>query len=402
MRSFRSIVVLALVTSLVAVGPVALAAWSKTSDGNGRSRAISMPSGTAPWTSVSNRSVTVSWSASTMPGGIPVDGYRVFRYNSGGTAVTVTGSCIGVVGGLTCTETAMASGDWRYAVAPVYQLWQGPQGPQSAPAAVAAPQLNLTGSTTLTSLPGSLNGNVANFITGQTVTLRLDDPTTGTVLSGNFSPNSIPASGSANVATIAIPASVTNGTHTLYAIGSQGDVASASFVISVPNLQPSLVISNVGEAGRPERGDRVEVTFSEPLSVSSLCSAWNNDTVDQQITGNGVVTVQIANNEPGGNDVLTVTTSACGAQGFKFGSIDLGSPNFVTTTRTFSGPGGPNMSTIDYSPGQRRLVITLGAASGAVGTVSQSVTATYTPDASITGTNGGFVSGSANATAVHF
>ena len=57
---------------------------------------------------------------------------------------------------------------------------------------------------------------------------------------------------------------------------------------------------------------------------------------------------------------------------------------------------------IDYLAGQQRLVITLGAASGGVGTVAQSVLATYTPDASIVGTNGRLVSGAASRTAVHF
>ncbi|MGH2698316.1 MAG: hypothetical protein ACRDJL_03840 [Actinomycetota bacterium] len=400
-RWFRSIIVLALVTSLVSVGPAALAAWNKTSDGHGHSRAISMPSGSTPWTSVSNRTVVVSWSAVTMPGGIPVDGYRVFRYDAGGSAIPVTGGCAGVIAALDCTETAMAPGSWRYSVAPVYKSWQGAEGSLSSAAVVAAPALNLSGSTNVTSFPATLSGTVNNYIPGQTLTMRLNDPTNGLVLAATVTPSSIPADGQATIQ-VTVPSSVADGGHTLYAVGSGGDVAAASFNVGVPSPQPSLLIPNVGVAGRPERGDRVEVTFSEPLSVSSLCSAWSNDNADQQITGNGVVTVQIANNQPGGNDVLTVTANACGAQGFKFGSIDLGSPNFVTATRTFEGNGGPNRSVVDYSAGQQKLVITLGAASGGVGTVSQAVTATYTPDPSIAGTNGRLVSGSASTSAVHF
>ncbi|CAN5569251.1 hypothetical protein BH20ACT23_BH20ACT23_11580 [soil metagenome] len=168
MRWLRSIVVLTLVVGLVGVGPAALAAWNKTSGGDGRSRAITIPAGNTPWTSVANRNVTISWTAVTMPGGVPVDGYKVFRYNAGGTAFPVTGSCTGVIAGLTCTETAMAPGSWRYAVAPVYELWQGAEGPHSSAAVVSAPQLNLTGSTNITSFPATLNGTVTNYLPGQT------------------------------------------------------------------------------------------------------------------------------------------------------------------------------------------------------------------------------------------
>jgi hypothetical protein len=406
MRGLRSIIVLAVLAGLISAGPTALAAWNETSDGNGRSRATSMPSGSTPWTSVSNRSVTVSWSAASMPGGIPVDGYRVFRYNSSGTSVPVTGNCIGVVTSLNCTEIAMTPGTWRYAVAPVYKMWQGAQGPQSAPATVAAPRLNLTGSTTLTSLPGNLAGNVASFITGQTVTLRLDDPTSGTVVTGNFNPNSIPASGSANVTSIAIPLGVTNGTHTLYAVGSQGDVASATFTVNLPVPTPtSLELRNESDdtTGTPERDDEIRVVYSQRLSVNSICSAWNNDNVDQSLTTSNALWAVISDDSGAtGNDVLSITTLSTCAGGFKFGTIDLGSDDFVDSTSYFGGSGS-SATTAHWDVSSRRLTITLGnRIYGSVERETSSVTATYTPEASILGTNGQPITGTASRTARHF
>ena len=77
----------------------------------------------------------------------------------------------------------------------------------------------------MTCLPETLTGQIQNFIGGQTVTYRLDNPTTGTVLAGSIAPTPVPASGTASVS-VTIPATVADGAHTLYAIGNQGDVAS--------------------------------------------------------------------------------------------------------------------------------------------------------------------------------
>jgi hypothetical protein len=182
-----------------------------------------MPAGLTPSAAVSNRNAQITWPAVTVPGGIPVDGYKVFRYDTGGTAFPVT-SCTGTIAGLACTETAMAPGTWRYAVAPVFELWQGAEGPRSSTVTISAPVRNLTGSTDITSFPAALNGSVNNFIPGQTLSMRLDDPTTGLVLAATVTPNTIPAGGTATVQ-VTVPNTVSDGNHTIYAIGSAGDQA---------------------------------------------------------------------------------------------------------------------------------------------------------------------------------
>ena len=395
MRWLRSIAVLTLVGALLGVGPTALAAWNKASGGHGRSRAITMPAGNTPLTSVSNRNVTVSWTAVTMPGGIPVDGYKVFRYDVGGTAFPVTGGCTGTVAGLTCTETAMASGGWSYAVAPVYKLWQGAEGPRSSTATVLAPTLNLTGSTNITSFPATLNGTVDNYIPGQTLTMRLDNPTTGQVLTASVTPNSIPAGGTASFQ-VTVPNTVVNGSHTLFAIGSAGDQTSRDFTVAAPLFTPTslALVNGSTQTGRMQEGDSIQVIYSQPLAVASVCGGTTDDT--QTLTMPGVV--QLINNAgTSGHDLVTIDAPTC-TGGLRFGSISLGSTNFATSAHQFG-------AVITYTPANRTITIVLGARNSGgsqPAKVDESVTATYTPDPAMMATNGRLITGTVSSTGVQF
>jgi hypothetical protein len=216
-----------------ALPAAATAAWTHSGNGSPTAKAVGMPTGATPTASVSNRSVTVSWSASTMPGGGAVSGYVVKRYDTVGNAQSIGSACSGTIAALTCTETSVPGGTWRYSVTPVKGNWVGTEGSQSSNATVASPSLSFSSSTTVTVLPTTLNGTIAAFVGGQTVTYRLDDPSTGTILSGTLSPSTVPAGGGASV-TVTIPAGTSNGSHTVYAIGSAGDVASASITVAVP------------------------------------------------------------------------------------------------------------------------------------------------------------------------
>jgi hypothetical protein len=210
----------------------ATAAWTHSGTGTPTAKAVSMPTGATPTASVSNRSVTVSWSASTMPGGGAVSGYLVKRYDTNGNAQTIGSGCSGTIAALTCTETSVPGGTWRYTVTPVKNNWVGTEGSQSSNATVASPSLTFSSSTTVTALPTTLNGTIAAFVGGQTVTFRLDNPSTGTVLSGTLSPSPVPSGGGANV-TVTIPTGTSDGSHTVYVVGSGGDVASGAITVMV-------------------------------------------------------------------------------------------------------------------------------------------------------------------------
>src|SRR3989454_4149416 len=178
--------------------PAAHAAWSHTGSGSQWAKARTMPAGSTPTVSVSNRSVTVSWSQATI-GGAAVAGYVVKRYDTGGNAQTIGSGCSGTVSSTSCTETGVPGGTWKYTVTPIQGNWVGGESPQSASAVVASPSLSFSSSTTLTSLPTTMSGSIANYIPNQTVTYRLDDPSTGTLLTGSISPTPVQSSGSATV-----------------------------------------------------------------------------------------------------------------------------------------------------------------------------------------------------------
>jgi hypothetical protein len=130
--------------------------------------------------------------------------------------------------------------------------------------------------------------------------------------------------------------------------------------------------------GTPQSNDTISIVFSERLSVSSVCSTWSNDGASQTLSANNDVTVTVTDGGAA-NDTLMVSSATCQLH---FGSIDLGSPGFVTATRTFSGTGS-GRSMVDWTLASLTLRVTLGSASGAVSTVSSAVTSTYTPDAAI-------------------
>jgi hypothetical protein len=249
--------------TLVALLPVsAFAGWSSPGAGSGYSQARALASGNVPTGTVSGRSVTVSWTASG--GTVPVSGYVVKRYDSTtGVVQTIGSGCSGTIAGLTCTEQAVPGGQWRYSITTLNNNWRGAESAKSAAATVASPSLSLSTSSTST-LPAALTGQIENFISGQTVTFRLDNATSGTVLTGGITPSPVPASGSASV-NVTLPAGTANGAHTIYAIGSGGDTASAAITVSAP--VPTTITTSAWD-GRDASAGAGGVNQSEPSAYA--------------------------------------------------------------------------------------------------------------------------------------
>jgi len=133
------VAVLASLASFLVLGPAsaALASWSAQGSGGAASAATVMPTGAQPVAGAAGSSVTVSWSASTFPGGPPVGGYVVKRFNAVTAVQSPVGSgCSGVVTATTCTENAVPSGAWVYTDTPVQLNWTGGASPDSTPVVV--------------------------------------------------------------------------------------------------------------------------------------------------------------------------------------------------------------------------------------------------------------------------
>jgi hypothetical protein len=246
MRLRRSAIFLSTVVASIGTG-TAYASWANPGAGSGAVKAAQMPTATAPTASVAVRSVTVSWAAAILSGQ-NVSGYTVKRYNASGTVQTIGSGCSGTISGLSCTETSVPSGAWHYTVTPVQAGWTGSESSQSATATVQSPSLSFSSSTTITSLPATLSANLTNYVPGQTISFRLDDPNTGTVLTSTTSPTSVPASG-AVTASVTVPAGVSNGSHTIYAVDSHGDVASTTITVSRPTLAGAVIAKSAGGTG---------------------------------------------------------------------------------------------------------------------------------------------------------
>jgi hypothetical protein len=224
------------------------AAWQSPGAGAQAAKAITLGSGNTPAASVSNRSVALSWSATSLPGGGPVGGYTVRRYSAAGVLQSIGSGCSGTIGSTSCTETGVPGGSWRYTVTPRQGNWSGVESSQSSAVTVAAPSLTVNSGSPLASVPGTVNVTLAAYASGQTLTYRLDNATTGTLLSATTTPSTIPAGGGATAA-VTIPAGTTGGTHTIYAIGSAGDVTSATISVDSTVTTGAWKIGDLTGAG---------------------------------------------------------------------------------------------------------------------------------------------------------
>lgn len=337
MKLRRAAILLSAMVASLGTG-TAYGSWNGAASGSGAAKAAQLPAATAPSASASVHSVTITWPAATV-GGQNVSGYTVKRYNAGGTAQTVGAGCSGTISGLTCTEAAVPSGTWRYTVTPVQGAWTGTESPQSSSVTVQSPGLNITSSTTVTSVPATLNTSLTNLVPGQSVTFRLDDQSTGTVLSSTLSPTTVPASG-AVTATVTIPAGVANGTHTVYAIDGQGDVASASITVAHPTVADATIAKSAGgTAGYIKQGGTyyiyANVTGSgvPPAGVSSVTANVSTVTTSQTAASltSGTWTVDGQSYNYRSAQLTAKTPLTSGSKSFTVSLTDSASTKTTTT-----------------------------------------------------------------------
>lgn len=164
-------------------------------------------------------------------------------------------------------------------------------------------------------------------------------------------------------------------------------------VVVGPYVSGFALVNGGGIAGRATQGDQMAVTFSDPITPSSLCSSWSGSG-DQVLNADNQVTVRV--NDVAGGDTLTVTATGCT---FNVGSVALGSTAYTTANATFGGAGAAR-STVTWTAATRTLTVTLGAtASTSLGTVASS-TVVYTPSTAVVSTGGLLLGGTFTTGAV--
>jgi hypothetical protein len=375
----RRLTFAATILGLLCVAPgVAVAAWHGAGTGAGYARAATAPAGARPMVGVTGRNVAVTWPASSFPDGTLVGGYVVTRYSTSDAPQAVGTSCSGTVAALTCTEAAVPPGTWTYAVTPKQGGWLGAEGPKSASAVVGAATLSLT-PTTITALPATLSGSIANFATGQSVSWRLDNPTTGTALSGSVVPASIPVSGGA-AASVTITASASPGVHTVYAVGSAGDLASQAVTLSdttAPAVGSAAIAKTSGGlAGAIHQGGAyyVYANVMDPPPSGGMGSVTAN--VTAVTAGSTAVPLTAGTYTAGGvsynyrTSSLTATTPlSAGTEAFSITATDVG--GHATTASGFT-------VTVDNTPPAGSGIQTANVAGGTAGQAETGDTISFT------------------------
>jgi hypothetical protein len=133
----------------------ALAAWTSSASGSATGKAQQLTSVAEPTLSVGGQQVTVTWDQVSVQGSqvgaLAGGGYTVTRYATGSsTPITPAAGCAGTQSGsaaqLSCTESSVPEGSWRYTVTPLLRNWRGSESALSASAVVdvTAPAVTLT------------------------------------------------------------------------------------------------------------------------------------------------------------------------------------------------------------------------------------------------------------------
>ncbi len=332
-------------------GPgVAFAAWSGPGSGFATGRAFTMPVIDAPVGTATGRNVVLTWAQASFPDSTEVDGYVLERFDASDTPQGVGAPCSGTITALMCTEEAVPPGTWTYRVTPRHHGWIGLPSASSASVTVGSPSLTLTPPTTFGTLPGTLIGSLENFVTGEIVTFRLDDPVSGTALDANVADSPIPFSGASTV-DVTIPAPTTAGLHTVYATGSMGSQASAPFSVSphdvsAPVVGPAAVAKSTGgTAGFVRPGGQYRV-YASVTDVGSPAT--------------GVATVRA--------NVSALTTGAT--------SVALTAGSFTVDGVTYNYRSGVQTVSASTTPGAKSFSITatdVGANTGTQGGISVTV-----------------------------
>jgi len=147
--------------------------------------AASVGAGNTPTASATTNTVTLTWAASTLSTSEAVSGYIVKRYDTATlTAQTIGSGCSGTITALTCTETAVPAGQWRYSVTPTYSTnWLGAESAKSVSVATettppvnALALSNVTGTAIQSGTTIYYNGSVAGSFT---ITNTLTDSGSG-------------------------------------------------------------------------------------------------------------------------------------------------------------------------------------------------------------------------------
>jgi hypothetical protein len=391
----RTLAALVTLTFVALPATTAAAKFPATGTGPGRARATAMPAGNTPTASVApanGTTVTVSWAPST--GGAVVSGYIVRSYASpAGTPRTVGAACAGVVAATSCVETGVTPGRWTYTVTPAQGAWRGAESARSTvvlvdptPPAVAVTfpvaATTYSSATWNAGCTSKVCGTASDALSGVAsvaVSLRqgLGNYWNGTAFA-SATEVLLPATGTTTWALAfagsAFPAS---GAYTTRAVATDaaGNTATTSTTFTVDITAPAttaLTLQNGGTAGFIGAGDSINITYSEALTSSSICSTWTG-IGDQTLTG---VTINLSHPVLATEDTFTFSSGTCT---LRIGTVT--SPTSYTTLLNAT----LSPSTVTWTAATRTLRIVAGTLSGGLAVLPLGThSVSYFADAAIT------------------
>jgi hypothetical protein len=208
------------------------------------------------------------------------------------------------------------------------------------------------------------------------VTGALTAITTGQTAAG-LSAGSFPIGGTTyNYRSAGLTANAVLGAGTVnYALTSKDTIGNSrtqsAFPVIVDNTAPTAseiqtANKSGNTVGRPEIGDSIVYTFSEPIDANSILAGWTGTATN--------VVARIANAT---NDTVTVFDATNTTQ-LPLGSVNLGRNDYVTANATF-GAGGTASTMVQSA---NTITVTLGTASSGPSTASSTGTMIWTPSAS--------------------
>ena len=267
------IVVFTAMFLVVAGSSAAYGYFGLSATGQAQATALTIGAATVPSVSVSGRDVSLSWTAATN-----ATGYAVARANviPQSLSTTLNGTCSGGVTGTSCVdaglpESGSSATNWTYTDTGTNSSWSGATSSPSATVSIPAPSVNLV-ATTFSTAGGTTNATVTSYFDNENVTFCVDQSSscpTADVLGTA----TLPASGGSVTKSISLPSGLSVGSHTVYAIGSAGSLASETITVGSGSANKLAFVhgpsnATVGATMAPSVTVQVEDQFGNPVSDS--------------------------------------------------------------------------------------------------------------------------------------
>jgi hypothetical protein len=366
----RLLVLVFAAAALLSIGTAAWAYWSTTGTGTASSTTATLnaPTNAAATATAGSRTVSVTWTGSTLSTSQPAQGYYLTRINNSDS--TSSGACAtspaALLTATSCSDLTVPDGTYHYLVTAVYHSWTAIGGSSNSVAVSAASKLAFTGQPSNTVAGASISPAVAVtvedaagnpvLVPGTSVTVAIGTNPAGGTLSGTVT-STTNASGVATFGTVSI--NKAGAGYTLSAVsGTLTGATSSTFNITA------------AAASKLAFGQQPTTTIAG-ASISPAVTVQILDQFGNLTSSTANVTLAIGTNPSGGTLSGTLTQAAASGVA-TFGDLSINrSGTGYTLTAGSSGLTGAASSSFNISAAAAaKFVMTSAPASGQASTTA--------------------------------